>query len=217
MPDKPPLFFWLIAACYLLTGSLRVSFLLPSLLRVSAPCCWSMTWDGGWWNREAGLWAAAHTAVHRAIHVAGTARPDRCDPLFLDHALSLHGLLRHLLLRAAGGAGTHSAGSLAGLGVITKGVGFLPCWCYYRTCGRAGANGQLPDLSRSATHWTWAPVAFLAAIGLWLVPMLIAVALSDDPALRAYRDEILLHQNSDALRVRTAPPAAVLTATSQSS
>src|SRR5512147_608386 len=30
--DKPPLFFWLIAAATALTGSLRVGFLLPSLL-----------------------------------------------------------------------------------------------------------------------------------------------------------------------------------------
>ena len=30
--DKPPLYFWLIAAATALTGSLRVGFLLPSLL-----------------------------------------------------------------------------------------------------------------------------------------------------------------------------------------
>ncbi len=30
--DKPPLFFWLIASATSLTGSLRVGFLLPSLL-----------------------------------------------------------------------------------------------------------------------------------------------------------------------------------------
>jgi hypothetical protein len=31
-PDKPPLFMWVIAVCLWLTGSLRVAFLLPSLL-----------------------------------------------------------------------------------------------------------------------------------------------------------------------------------------
>src|SRR5262245_1776542 len=30
--DKPPLFFWMIAACYELLGSLRIAFLIPSLL-----------------------------------------------------------------------------------------------------------------------------------------------------------------------------------------
>jgi len=30
-PDKPPVFFWLIGLAYLLTGSLRVAFLLPGL------------------------------------------------------------------------------------------------------------------------------------------------------------------------------------------
>src|SRR5690606_41308783 len=29
-PDKPPLFFWLVAVCYALTGSIAVAVLLPS-------------------------------------------------------------------------------------------------------------------------------------------------------------------------------------------
>ena len=31
-PDKPPVFFWILAACYQVIGSWRWSFLLPSLL-----------------------------------------------------------------------------------------------------------------------------------------------------------------------------------------
>ena len=37
-------------------------------------------------------------------------------------------------------------------------------------------------------------VFLLLAIGLWLVPMLLAVAQSGDPVLQAYRDNILLRQ-----------------------
>ena len=28
--DKPPLFFWLLAVCYTMTGSLKGSFLMPA-------------------------------------------------------------------------------------------------------------------------------------------------------------------------------------------
>ena len=31
-PDKPPLFFWFVAAFYVLTGSVRVSILMPGIL-----------------------------------------------------------------------------------------------------------------------------------------------------------------------------------------
>jgi 4-amino-4-deoxy-L-arabinose transferase-like glycosyltransferase len=190
--DKPPLFFWLIAACYLLTGSLRVSFLLPSLLAGIGTVL--LVYDLGrrLWNREAGLWAALILLF--TVQFTLQARLAQIDAtLCFWITLSLYGLLRHLLLRS--GWGWYALGGFAaGLGVITKGVGFLPLLVLLPYLWARSRKWPLPDLSRSATHWMWALVAFLAAIGLWLVPMLIAVALSDDPALRAYRDEILLHQ-----------------------
>ena len=30
--DKPPMFFWMLAVCYALTGSLKWSFLIPAFL-----------------------------------------------------------------------------------------------------------------------------------------------------------------------------------------
>ena len=30
--DKPPLFFWLLAICYTISGSVKASFLIPSFL-----------------------------------------------------------------------------------------------------------------------------------------------------------------------------------------
>lgn len=44
--------------------------------------------------------------------------------------------------------------------------------------------------------WRWlaAPILTLFAVGLWLVPMLIATAEGSDPALLDYRNNILFHQ-----------------------
>src|SRR6185436_10481232 len=56
--DKPPLFFWLMGLSLLATGSLRIAFLLPSLL--SGLACLLLIYDLGrrLWNRETGLAAA---------------------------------------------------------------------------------------------------------------------------------------------------------------
>ena len=53
--DKPPLFFWMIAIAYALTGSLRIAFLLPSLLASLGSL--ALVYDLGrrLWNREVGL------------------------------------------------------------------------------------------------------------------------------------------------------------------
>ncbi len=48
----------------------------------------------------------------------------------------------------------------------------------------------------NAGGWRWGlvVVGFLLGVSVWLLPMLIAVATRSDPALVAYRDEILFHQ-----------------------
>ena len=123
-PDKPPLFFWLMALAMQLTGSARAAFLLPSLL--SALGCVVLVYDVArrLWNRETGL--AAGLALLFTVQFVWEAREAHIDAtLCFWTALGLYGLLRHLLLGpqwrwyAIGWAA-------AGLGVITKGVGFLP-------------------------------------------------------------------------------------------
>ncbi len=75
-------------------------------------------------SREAGLAAALLTVT--TLHFAVTLRGAQIDPVlcFLT-TFSLYALLRHLLLGPAWGWYL-VGGFVAGLGVITKGVGFLP-------------------------------------------------------------------------------------------
>lgn len=188
--DKPPLFFWLIAAVLHLTGSLRVAFLLPSFF--GAVGCVLLVYDLGarLWRREVGLIAAL--ALLFTVQFAWVARQGQIDAtLSFWTTLGLYGLLRHLLLGPSWG--WYVVGwAAAGLGVMTKGVGFLPLLIL------------IPYLVLRARHWQgtialdrqplWAlgPLSFFLAIGMWLVPILIAA--SDGGALAAYRDEILFQQ-----------------------
>src|SRR3546814_9579475 len=112
--------------------------------------------------------------------------------------LGFYGLGRHLLL------GPHWrwfwAGCFAaGLGVITKGVGFLALlallpYAWMRWRDWKGLSAPAP---RGAGRWALGGVAFPAAIGLWLGPMLW-MALSDgDPAHRTYVQDLLFRRSEE--------------------
>jgi 4-amino-4-deoxy-L-arabinose transferase-like glycosyltransferase len=87
-------------------------------------------------------------------------------------------------------------GFAAGLGVFTKGVGFLPVLLlipYFSL--RALRWKGLPPLDSGLAGWRWllAPIAMLLASSLWFIPMLVA-ASSGSAEYAAYRDEILFKQ-----------------------
>jgi 4-amino-4-deoxy-L-arabinose transferase-like glycosyltransferase len=192
-PDKPPLYFWMLAVAYAVIGSVRWSFLLPSLL--SAGGVLLLVYDLGrrMAGRQAGLFAALTLSC--TVQFLTTMRSAQIDAtLCLLMTLSLYSLLRHLFWGPAWG--WYALGGLAaGLGVITKGVGFLPMivLLMYWPMRRLGWRGLAP-LAQGGWRWGLAPVAMLLGICVWFVPMLLAVAAKADPSYSAYRDEILLHQ-----------------------
>ncbi len=188
--DKPPLFFWLVASGLEATSSLRVAFLLPSLL--AAFGCVVLVYDLGrrLWNREAGL--AGALALLFTVQFVWQARQAQIDAtLCFWTTLSLYGLLRHLLLGPSWR--WYIAGwAAAGLGVITKGVGFLPLLVLVPFAMLREPRWQPRKAPGGGARWLLGPLAFLAAISIWLAPMLIAA--QDNPTLAAYRDEILFEQ-----------------------
>ena len=193
--DKPPLFFWLLAVCYSLTGSIKWSFLLPSLAAAGGTLFLIYDLGRRLVSRDAGLAAALLTVC--TLHFVMTMRGAQIDPtLCFLTTFSLYCLLRHLLLGpewrwyAVGGF-------VAGLGVITKGVGFLPMLILIPFFLMRGFGWRgLATLDSGAVGWKWllAPVAMLVAVSLWFVPMLVAVHASGAPEYAAYRDEILFKQ-----------------------
>lgn len=188
--DKPPLFFWLIGLGLGVTGSLRIAFLLPSLL--AALGCVLLVYDLArrLWDRQTALLAAL--ALLLTVQFVWQARQAQIDAtLCLWTTLGLYGLLRHLLLGPAWR--WYVLGwAAAGLGIITKGVGFLPLlalpiYALLRTPGWA------PRFTAPLTaRWLLGVPALLLAIGVWLVPMLLAAQGNAEVA--AYRDEILFQQ-----------------------
>ena len=195
-PDKPPVYFWLLAAAQQLVGSWRWSFLLPSLL--SGLGTLALVWDLGRrvWTPRAGLWAA--TAVLVSLQFVYQAKRAQIDPtLVLLTTLSLYGLLRHLLLGPQWR--WYLAGCFAaGLGVITKGVGFLPLLALVPAAlmARAGWQGLVPAGGGQGWRWAGGALAFLAAIGLWLVPLLVLTLGGSDPQRGQFLHEILFKQTA---------------------
>ncbi len=210
-PDKPPLYFWLLAGARSLLGSWRWSFLLPSLL--SGLGVLALTYDLGrrLWNHRAGLLAAV--AVLSALQFDYQFKRAQIDPtLVFTTTAALYGLLRHLLLGPDWRA--YWLGCFfAGIGVILKGVGFLPLLVllpyaamrWQRWLGLAPlqlAPLQLTPLQPGVGggsdrgRWALGALAFLLAIALWLVPMVVAALASGDPEHRAYLDNLLFKQTA---------------------
>jgi len=122
--DKPPLFFWLLAICFTIFGSVKASFLVPSFLAAGGVLFLIYDFGRRSVSREAGLAAALITVctlqflmVTRGAQIDGTL-------CFLT-TFSLYALLRHCLLGPAWGW-YFLGGFAAGVGIFTKGVGFLP-------------------------------------------------------------------------------------------
>ncbi|MEO6365200.1 MAG: glycosyltransferase family 39 protein [Luteimonas sp.] len=195
-PDKPPLYFWLLCMAYAVVRDWTWAFLLPSLLAALGTL--ALTYDLGrrLWSHRAGMYAAI--AVLAAAQFMYHAKRAQIDPVVTGFiTLGVYGILRHTL------PGPHwrwywIGCFAAGLGVISKGVGFLAllvllpyAWMRWRrwpglTSPGAGHGG----------HWALGAAAFFGAIALWFVPMLVTALTSGDPGHRAYLDELLLRQTA---------------------
>jgi 4-amino-4-deoxy-L-arabinose transferase-like glycosyltransferase len=192
--DKPPLYFWLLALSFTLFGSVKAWFLIPSF--VAAAGILFLIYDFGrrTVGREAGL-AAAVLVVCTLQFVLATRGAQIDATLCLLTTLSLYSLLRHLLL-GHGWRWYALAGFAAGLGVFTKGVGFLPLLLlvpFFLLRGFGWRGLAAVDAGRGGWRWGLAPLTMLLAISLWFVPMLLAAA-NGSPEYAAYRDEILFKQ-----------------------
>ncbi len=192
--DKPPLYFWLLAAGYGLTGSTRWTFLLPSLAAAFGVA--GLTYDLA--RRLAGRTAAlaASALLVTTVQFVLQMRSAQIDAtLCLTTTLSFYALLRHLLLGPSWGW-YFVSGLAAGLGVITKGVGFLPLLALGPYAAlRVRGFEPLPPI-RGGWRWARAPIGLCLGIALWVGPMLARVAASGDPRLIAYRHGILLRETA---------------------
>ncbi len=195
--EKPPMFMWMQAASFELIRNWRIAFLLPSLLAAFATLWFTFDIARRMWNPRIG-WAALF-ALFACLQFGLQAKRGQIDMVLVAlTTASLWALLRVFLdggrWRCALGGGF-----MAGLGTVTKGVGFLPLlvlplavvmrqW-FAKPLAKPGANS--PRIGRAS-------LLALAGFGLgalvWLAPMVWAVSHTDDPAFRGYANDLLFRQ-----------------------
>lgn len=190
-PDKPPLFFWMVAALFFLTGSLRVAFLLPALF-AGIGVLWLVTdLARRLWNPRVAIWTGA--TLLAILQFPLQMKSGQIDGLLCFWTtLTLYGLCRHLLLGPDWRWYT-IAGFSAGLGIITKGVGLLPFLILIPYVFALKHDWPVSRMKGSG-RWLYALLAFLVAIGIWLVPMLLSTTGAAAADLVQYRDDIVLKQ-----------------------
>ena len=189
--EKPPTFMWLQAASYRLVRDWQVAFLLPSLLSALLTLWLAGDLARRLWGRRAVPYAVFGLFV--CLQFALQAKRAQIDMVLVGMTtLSLWALLRYLLEKPSAwllALGTFAAG----LGTVTKGVGFLPLlvflpWLWVRVASR-----RAPPAHRGL-HALAGVAGFIAGAGVWLVPMLAVALSSSDPALHAYAREMLFKQ-----------------------
>jgi 4-amino-4-deoxy-L-arabinose transferase-like glycosyltransferase len=185
--DKPPLLFWLQAAGYWLTGSEKVGFLLPSLLAGVGTLLLIYDLGRRLWSREAGLYAAMLLLL--TVQFTLQSRRAQLDALLMFFTvLSVYCLLRQLLL-GGGWRWAVAAGAAAGLGALSKVVGFfsfmvLAPWLYAVWRGWPGVKWQRPW-----PLWLLAGLVCAAVIATWLMPLWLLAR--QDAGIRNYLHELL--------------------------
>ena len=189
--EKPPTFMWLQAASYGLVRSWQVAFLLPSLLAALLTLWLSGDLARRLWGRRAVPYAVFGLFV--CLQFALQAKRAQIDMVLVGMTtLSLWALLRYLLEKPSPwllALGTFAAG----LGTVTKGVGFLPLLVFLPWLWVRWKSLQTLPAHRSA-HALAGVAGFLLGAGVWLVPMLSVALTSADPALHAYAREMLFKQ-----------------------
>ena len=191
-PDKPPVFMWLQALGYFITGSWRVAFLLPSLAAGLGALALTYDLARRLWNHRSALLAAATLLV--TIHFTYQMRNAQIDPLLLGWiTLANYGLLRHLLLGPSWR--WFAVGCFfAGVGVATKGVGVVALLILIPYA--VARHGRWQNVAWPTGGWRWAgglAMFFVPILG-WLVPMLLAAHSDGDPQHAEYVQNILFGQ-----------------------
>ncbi|MFF7709180.1 glycosyltransferase family 39 protein [Pseudomonas sp. NPDC007930] len=195
-PDKPPLFMWAVAALTWLTGWPKVALYLPGL--ASAVVASLSLHDLGrrlWGLRAGRIAALLFLATYQTFSILRTGQIDSFLCLWV--ALAVYGLLRHLLLGPAWGWFYVGCAAM-GLGIITKGVGFVPGLMLLPYA--LAVRWQWPGVARmpgQARRWWLGLAVLLGACLLWLLPVVLATLLQGSDEQWAYLRNILFKQTAD--------------------
>ncbi|WP_442251576.1 ArnT family glycosyltransferase [Stenotrophomonas sp. 2MCAF14_2] len=191
--EKPPVFMWMQAGAYSLIRNWNVAFLLPSLLAALATLWMTYRIGAMLWSRRIGRYAAL--ALFATLQFGLMAKRAQIDMVLLAMmTASLWGLLAHLW-RGPNLTALLLGAFAAGLGTVTKGVGFLPLllfvsWLTLRFKGKVHA------VPASSLQWFLIPLGFALGLSVWLLPLGIALAAPHGAELDVYARELLYQQTA---------------------
>ncbi|NVC93955.1 glycosyltransferase family 39 protein [Vibrio natriegens] len=193
-PDKPPVFMWSMAAFYWLTGSIKATFMLPNAIvsLVALICCYDIS--AKLWNvKTARSVGFLLLLAPQFIIQSKAAQIDAMVAAWIT--IAMYGLLRHFFVKTSWGW-YGVAWIFMGLGIITKGVGFLPALFLVPVLLLHFTGKHRFD---DAVSWKLllGPVFMLATIACWLLPMISIVEISHNPDFSAYKDNILFKQTGE--------------------
>ena len=193
-PDKPPVFMWSIAFFYWLTDSINVAFLLPNALAslVTLFCIYDIA--SRLWNVRVARNAALLLMIAPQFLIqAKNAQIDAMVTCWIT--VAMYGLIRHFFV-APHWRWYFTSFAFMGLGIITKGVGFLPILFLIPVLALHFTKRH--NFSGAVSWRLWAgPLAMLAVIAMWLFPMLHLAEASGNPDFIAYKNNILFKQTGE--------------------
>jgi 4-amino-4-deoxy-L-arabinose transferase-like glycosyltransferase len=193
--DKPPIFMWTVAFFSWLTGKPAIALYIPGLL--SGVTVTAVVYDLGrrLWNQRIGRIAALlYLATYQTYSILQTGQIDSFLVLFTS--VGLYGLARHLLLGPAW-RWFYLGCAAMGVGVITKGVGFVPALMLipYAYAVRKDWSGVVA-MPGEARKWWLGLAVMLGATAIWLLPLALSIVLNGGADEIAYAKEILLRQTA---------------------
>jgi 4-amino-4-deoxy-L-arabinose transferase-like glycosyltransferase len=195
-PDKPPVFMWISAAFFALLGNLKLSFLLPSTFAAVGTLLLVHDLGKRLWNEQVAFWAVLVLAFTPQFLLQGkTAQIDALVAFWIT--LGCYGLIRHFI------TGPHwrwyfVSWIAMGLGIMTKGVGFLPLLMLLPLALWVKNPAAVNEEDKV---WRWRALAgllvLLLTVACWLGPMLWQVHAQGTEDLLAYRNNILFRQTAE--------------------
>lgn len=190
--DKPPVFMWLEALFFLLTGNMRIAFLMPSLI-ASMATLW-MVYDLGRriFSREQAWFGVL--VLLATVQFTAQAKSGQIDATVCAFTtLGIYGLMRHFCLGPD--YRWYAIAWLAmGTGIITKGVGFLPVFLLPGILVAHWLTARQLRLRSPDWRTVAAPFLILLPALLWLLPLMYAAYAGGRADVATYLDEILFRQ-----------------------
>ncbi|EKO3499261.1 ArnT family glycosyltransferase [Vibrio fluvialis] len=193
-PDKPPVFMWAIALVYSWIGNMDWAFMIPNALAgmITLLCVYDLA--AKLWNvRVARNAFLLMLIVPQFVLQAKTAQIDAMVACWVT--LAMYGFVYHFYIKK-NWIWYFASWAFMGLGIITKGVGFLPVFFLIPVIIQV-IRHKTPFSLANAVKYALGPLAMLAVIAMWLLPMLHYADISGNPDFTAYKNNILFKQTGE--------------------